>query len=194
MPDGYRNHARRTVGRHGPAVPFCATGNCPQELVAMKPILKASSVTVVAGIMLAGVALVPHAASAGDVVNSSFLGGVAIEGTDPVAYFTDGKPVKGSSDFEHEWMDATWRFVSAEHRDRFAADPEKYAPQYGGYCAWAVSQGYTAKIDPAAWKIVDDKLYLNYSPAVQSQWQSDIPGNIAKADANWPQIRADLDG
>jgi hypothetical protein len=91
-------------------------------------------------------------------------------------------------------MGATWRFASAEHRDRFAVDPERYAPQYGGYCAWAVSQGYTAKIDPAAWKIVDDKLYLNYSKDVQSQWSSDIPGNIAKADANWPGIKADLGG
>ena len=131
-------------------------------------------------------------AMAGGVVNSSLLGGVAIEGTDPVAYFEQGAPVAGSSDFEHEWMGATWRFASAENRDRFAADPEKYAPQYGGYCAWAVSQGYTAKIDPAAWKIVDDKLYLNYSKDVQTQWSADIPCNIPKADANWPQIKADL--
>jgi YHS domain-containing protein len=133
-------------------------------------------------------------AAADGVVNSSFLGGVAIEGTDPVAYFDQGRPVEGSSDFEHEWMGATWRFVSAENRDRFAADPEKYAPQYGGYCAWAVSQGYTAKIDPEAWSIVDDKLYLNYSKDVQKQWSADVPGNIAKGDANWPTIRADLEG
>ncbi|MCE3248337.1 MAG: hypothetical protein K0R41_2162 [Geminicoccaceae bacterium] len=131
-------------------------------------------------------------AAAGGVVNSSLLGGVAIEGTDPVAYFDEGEPVAGSSDFEHEWMGATWRFASAENRDRFAADPETYAPQYGGYCAWAVSQGYTAKIDPAAWRIVDGKLYLNYSKDVQTQWAGDIPGNIAKGDANWPQIKADL--
>jgi YHS domain-containing protein len=133
-------------------------------------------------------------AAAGGVVNSSLLGGVAIEGTDPVAYFEEGKPVAGSSDFEHEWMGATWRFASAANRDQFAADPEKYAPQYGGYCAWAVAQGSTAKIDPAAWKIVDGKLYLNYSKGVQAQWVGDIPGNIAKADANWPKIKADLGG
>jgi YHS domain-containing protein len=133
-------------------------------------------------------------AAAGGVVNSSFLGGVAIEGTDPVAYFRDGRPVEGSSDYEHEWMGATWRFVSAANRDAFAADPEKYAPQYGGYCAWAVSQGYTAKIDPEAWKIVDGRLYLNYSKDVQAQWSEDIPGNISKGDANWPKIRADLAG
>ena len=133
-------------------------------------------------------------AAAGGVVNSSFLGGVAIEGTDPVAYFSDGRPVEGSSNYEHEWMGATWRFVSAANRDAFAADPEKYAPQYGGYCAWAVSQGYTAKIDPEAWKIVDGRLYLNYSKDVQAQWSEDIPGNISKGDANWPKIRADLAG
>jgi YHS domain-containing protein len=133
-------------------------------------------------------------AAAGGVVNSSTLGGVAIEGTDPVAYFDEGEPVAGSSDFEHDWMGATWRFASAENRDRFAAEPQTYAPQYGGYCAWAVSQGYTAKIDPAAWKIVDGKLYLNYSKDVQTQWAGDVPGNIAKADANWPKIKADLGG
>jgi YHS domain-containing protein len=131
-------------------------------------------------------------AAAGGVINSSLLGGVAIEGTDPVAYFEEGRPVAGSSAFE--WMGATWRFATAENRDRFGADPEKYAPQYGGYCAWAVSQGYTAKIDPAAWRIVDGKLYLNYSKDVQTQWSGDIPGNIAKADVNWPQIRTDLGG
>jgi YHS domain-containing protein len=134
------------------------------------------------------------AAAAGGVVNSSFLGSVAIEGTDPVAYFTEGKPVAGSSEFEHDWMGATWRFASAKNRDLFAADPEKYAPQYGGYCAWAVSQGYTAKIDPEAWSIVDDKLYLNYSKDVQTQWSQDIPGNITKGDANWPKLRGDLAG
>ena len=83
---------------------------------------------------------------------------------------------------------------SAANRDRFAADPEKYAPQYGGYCAWAVAQGYTAKIDPEAWRIVDGKLYLNYSKDVQTQWSEDIPGNITKGDANWPKLRADLAG
>jgi YHS domain-containing protein len=150
--------------------------------------------TAAAFALLLGVALQAGPAGAGGVVNSSLLGGVAIEGTDPVAYFTEGKPVEGSSDFEHEWMGATWRFASAADRDRFAADPDKYAPQYGGYCAWAVSQGYTAKIDPAAWTIVDDKLYLNYSKDVQAQWSQDVPGNVAKADANWPKIKADLGG
>lgn len=115
--------------------------------------------------------------------------GLAIKGYDPVAYFTDGRPVEGDSDFEFEWRDATWRFASAAHRDLFAADPEKYAPQYGGYCAWAVSQNKKASIDPDAWRIVDGKLYLNYSLKVQRTWETDIPGFIQKADANWPELR-----
>lgn len=145
------------------------------------------------GLVLGLLGVVP-AASADEVVNSSFFGGVAIEGTDPVAYFTEERPVEGSSEFEHEWMGATWRFASAENRERFAADPERFAPQYGGYCAWAVSQGYTASIDPEAWRIVGGKLYLNYSKDVQRQWEQDIPGNIAKGDDNWPRVRADLEG
>lgn len=130
-------------------------------------------------------------ANAGEV-NASLFGSVAIEGYDPVAYFTDGKPVEGSDDFTVDHNGATWHFASAANRDAFAADPEAYAPQYGGYCAWAVSQGYTAPIDPAAWKIVDGKLYLNYSQGVQNRWASDIPGNIAKADGNWPGIKEKL--
>ena len=114
--------------------------------------------------------------------------GLAIRGTDPVAYFTQGKPVQGVAEFEYVWNHVTWRFASAENRDRFAANPEQYAPQYGGFCAWAVSQGYTASIDPQAWRIVDDKLYLNYNKGVQRRWERDIPGNIAKADANWPEV------
>ena len=113
--------------------------------------------------------------------------GIAIDGTDAVAYFTEGKPVTGSPEFAHDWMGATWHFSTAENRDLFAADPEAYAPQYGGYCAWAVSQGYTASTVPEAWRIVDGKLYLNYSKGVQAQWEQNIPGNIAKADTNWPK-------
>jgi YHS domain-containing protein len=111
--------------------------------------------------------------------------GLAIRGTDPVAYFTEGKPVPGKAEFTHKWGDATWQFASAQNRDLFAQSPEKYAPQYGGFCAWAVSQGYTAATDPNAWKIVNDKLYLNYNSAVQWGWEKDISGNVAKGDKNW---------
>lgn len=114
--------------------------------------------------------------------------GLAIRGTDPVAYFKLGKPVQGIAGFEYVWNGVTWRFANAENRDKFVANPEQYAPQYGGFCAWAVSQGYTASIDPQAWRIVDGKLYLNYNQRVQGRWERDIPGNIAKADANWPDV------
>jgi hypothetical protein len=115
--------------------------------------------------------------------------GIAIKGYDPVAYHKDGKPVKGSNKYELTWRDAKWRFASAEHRDLFRGNPENYAPRYGGYCAWAVSQGYTASVDPEnAWTIVAGKLYLNYSIEIKEKWQMDIPGNIKKADANWPGV------
>ena len=115
--------------------------------------------------------------------------GIAIKGYDPVAYHTDGKPVEGSNHYELKWKDAKWRFASAEHRDLFKANPEKYAPRYGGYCAWAISQGYTASVDPEnAWTIFEGKLYLNYNVEVKEKWAKDIPGNIKKADANWPGV------
>ena len=119
--------------------------------------------------------------------------GVAIDGTDPVSYFTEGKPVEGSRDITADWNGATWRFASAANRDMFLAEPEKFAPQYGGYCAWAVSQGYTASTEPEHWAIVDGKLYLNYSAGVQRDWQKDVPGFITNANANWPGIEAKLD-
>jgi YHS domain-containing protein len=114
--------------------------------------------------------------------------GIAIGGTDPVAYFRQGQPVAGSANYEHRWRSTTWRFSSAENRDLFASNPEQYAPQYGGYCAWAVSQGYTASTIPEAWKIVDGKLYLNYSTRVQRSWEGDTSGHIARADRNWPGV------
>jgi YHS domain-containing protein len=114
--------------------------------------------------------------------------GIAVRGTDVVAYFTDARPVPGRAEFSHAWRGATWRFASAANRDLFAADPERYAPAYGGHCAWAVAQGYTAPIDPRAWRIVDGRLFLNYSASVQRDWEKDIPGHIAKADTNWPRL------
>lgn len=114
--------------------------------------------------------------------------GKAIAGTDPVAYFSEGKPVEGDSDFTAEWQGATWYFASAANRDAFIAEPEKYAPQYGGYCAYAVSQGSTAKIDPEAWSIVGGKLYLNYSLGVRDRWDADQANYIAAADRNWPGV------
>jgi len=115
--------------------------------------------------------------------------GLAIDGHDPVAYFTEQKPVKGSPEFRVEFEGSTFQFASAVHRDTFAANPEKFVPQYGGYCAYGMAKGYKAKIDPAAFTVVGDKLYLNYSETVRSQWLTDIPGYIRKADANWPDVK-----
>lgn len=114
--------------------------------------------------------------------------GIAIDGTDPVAYFTQSKPVKGSPEITHSYMGATWHFSSMANRDTFAGAPARYAPQYGGYCAYAVSEGYTASTTPKAWKIVDGKLYLNYSKRIQRRWEKDIPARIANANANWPKV------
>ena len=98
------------------------------------------------------------------------------------------RPFEGKKDFEHEWMGAKWYFATATNRDLFKADPEKYAPRYGGYCAYAVAMGKTADIDPNAWKIVDGKLYLNYNQEIQAKWLEDVPGYIQKADMNWPGV------
>ncbi len=121
-------------------------------------------------------------------VYTGLVKGVAVGGYDPVAYFTDRKPVMGKGDILYAWNGVTWRFVSEKNRDAFAANPEKYAPQYGGYCAYAVAKGGTAKGDPQAWSIVGGKLYLNLSPSVQKLWEKDIPGYVKAADKNWPGV------
>ena len=114
--------------------------------------------------------------------------GVAIRGYDPVAYFDQGKPVEGSSDHSLAWQGVTWHFASAEHLQAFRANPETYAPEYGGFCAYAVAKGQLASVDPTAWKIVDGKLYLNYSHSIQDKWEEDVPGYIQSAEMNWPEL------
>lgn len=113
-------------------------------------------------------------------------GGIAIRGADPVAFFTEGGPVIGSADHALMWRGTTWHFASAENMEQFMADPEAYAPMYGGYCSYAMSKGYVATSVPEAWTIYEDKLYLNYSVNVRQIWSEDIPGNIAAANENWP--------
>lgn len=139
--------------------------------------------------MVATVTIAVRSASAAvDPINKNVFG-TALKGYDAVAYFKEGKPVKGKDDFRHEWMGAKWYFASAENRDEFAKNPEKYAPQFGGYCAWAVAHNYTASIDPEAWKIIDGKLYLNYSKDVQKKWEQDIPGFVKQGNENWPKLK-----
>lgn len=115
--------------------------------------------------------------------------GKAIRGYDPVAYFTDGKPVPGNPAISYTYEGAEWLFASEKNRDAFKAAPEKYAPQYGGYCAFGASRGYKAPTEADAWSIVDGKLYLNYNQKVRTEWNKDQPGYIKKADANWLQIK-----
>jgi len=126
-----------------------------------------------------------------DPVYTGFFSSLAVGGYDVVAYFTESKPVQGKSKFSFEYMNTEWRFASAENLVLFKAEPEKFAPQYGGYCAWAVSQGYTARGNPKNSRIEDGKLYLNYDNEVQATWEKYIPGFIGLADKNWPAILAE---
>ena len=114
--------------------------------------------------------------------------GLAIKGYDPVSYFTSGKPTPGLAQFSTTYKGATYRFVSAENRDRFLAATEKFVPQYGGYCAYAISLNKIADIDPDEWAIVNDKLYLNNGFLAQSLWFLDKSGNIVRGDQNWPLV------
>jgi len=126
-------------------------------------------------------------AGAADAIYTNWLGR-AIAGYDPVTYFTVGKAVEGNGDFTAEWMGANWQFASAANRDQFVANPVKFAPKFGGYCAYAAAQNSTAKIDPTAWAIVDGKLYLNYSYDIQKTWTAGRDAYIAAADKNWPGV------
>ncbi len=147
-------------------------------------------IAIVAG--LAIVALATQAARADGVVNVD-KSGVAIQGYDPVAYFTDGAPAQGSAAHTADWQGAVWHFASAVNRDAFVAAPEKFAPQYGGWCAYGATKGYAAETDPAnGWTVRDGKLYLNWDAAVKQEWSQDIPGNLQKSEANWPAIEAGL--
>lgn len=115
-------------------------------------------------------------------------GGLAIGGYDPVAYFTRGRATQGSAEITAEVDGATYRFASREHRTLFLADPERYLPAYGGWCAWAVGQGYLADIDPEAWVISDGRLFLNFSSGINRRFTRDLEGNIREADRRWPQV------
>jgi YHS domain-containing protein len=116
-------------------------------------------------------------------------GGKAIKGYDPVAFFTDSKPVMGTDSLSYSWNGATWLFSSRQNLQRFKADPEKYAPQYGGYCAYGTSQGHKAPTEIDTWTILNDKLYFNYNQKVKQMWVKDQPGYIQKADKQWPELK-----
>lgn len=113
---------------------------------------------------------------------------IALKGYDPVSYFTMGKPVMGQEKYKYEYMEALWLFSSQENMEMFKMNPEKYTPQYGGYCAWAMAKGNKADIDPNVWKIVDGRLYLNYNKSIGRKWAKDIKGFIKKADEKWKKL------
>lgn len=116
----------------------------------------------------------------------------AVGGFDPVAYFIDGKATEGDPRISLELDGAVYQFASSSNKSLFEADPEAYLPEYGGYCAWAVGQGYSADIDPEAWTIHDDRLFLNYNRSIRRKFQSDIENSIAGADSNWPTVKSNL--
>jgi YHS domain-containing protein len=137
----------------------------------------------VAGIALS---LLSHTSHAGEFNESS---GVAIKGYDPVAFFKESKPVRGKDDLRFDYKGSTFIFSNADNRAAFAADPEKYVPQYGGYCAFGTARGYKADIDPATFTVIDGRLYLNYNRQVQKDWAADTARFIREADARWPTVR-----
>ena len=143
--------------------------------------------TILAALFAALTPLSPAAAAPAPPVSMDEAG-LAIRGYDPVAYFTEGKPVAGKAEHQRVHNGATWRFASAESLAAFKAAPDRYAPQYGGYCAWAVSQNYIAPGDPHQWKIVNGKLYLNYNARAKELWEAEQDEAIVRGDANWPSV------
>ncbi len=141
-------------------------------------------------LLLVALVLAPFNAALADKddIYTGLFSNTALKGYDTVAYFTEGKPVKGDKRYATQWKGADWHFASQANLDRFVADPEAYAPQYGGYCAWAVSQGSTASADPTIWAIVDDKLYVNYNRKIGKRWEADTANFIELADGHWPSV------
>ena len=142
-------------------------------------------------VAMISLAISPPAFAQKDPVYTGVFSNLALQGYDPVTYFTKGEPIKGLSDFMTQHMGAQYRFLNETNLELFISEPEKYTPQYGGYCAWAVAQGNTAKGNARYWKIVEGKLYLNFNDKIQKRWEQDIDGFISKADVNWPDVLSD---
>jgi YHS domain-containing protein len=167
-----------------------ADSTAPKRRTIMSSLARTRHGLVLVGLLLAFVTPV----FAGPDVNTSggyTLAGapLALRGYDPVAYFQDGKPVLGSAKYSAVHAGAAYQFASEENLKLFKKTPERYAPQYGGFCAYGASLGKKFDGDPLAWKVVDGKLYLNLSPDIQAKWQEDVAGNVAKADKAWPSIK-----
>lgn len=139
-------------------------------------------------LMAAALLFASSALASSSPVYTGLLSNTGAGGYDVVSYFTSGEPKKGSTEYVAEYQGAKWRFTSAENLARFQADPDRYAPAYGGYCAWAIAQGDLAKGDPKHWTIKDGRLYLNYNESIHNRWLQDPEGFIEQADANWPAV------
>jgi YHS domain-containing protein len=153
------------------------------------PLIRRHALGALAAVALAGAALPALAIDRTGGTYNSLYAGLGAKGYDVVAYFTDGRPVKGKNEIEAVYGGVTWKFATAEHRDRFIADPAKYAPQFGGFCSWGVSQGKLFDVDPEhGWKVVDGKLYMNFNADIQKTWEQDPKAFISKANGNWPKL------
>lgn len=141
------------------------------------------------GFLMAAAAMSLFADSSNKKMVATGPGNVAIKGYDTVAYFTEGQPMKGKSEFAFSWNDAEWHFANATHRDLFMANPGRYAPQFGGFCAMGLSMGKKAGADPEAWTIVDGKLYLKFSKDARDRWRKDKAARINKAEDNWAKLQ-----
>ncbi len=139
-------------------------------------------------VLFAGIQSAHAVKNTGGEYNTLYAG-LGAKGYDVMSYFLDGKPEMGSDKYTAQHGGVTWQFASREHRDTFAANPSKYAPQYGGFCSWGTAQGKLFDVDPVnAWKIVDNKLYLNFNADIQKVWEKDQAGFLAKAEKNWPAL------
>jgi YHS domain-containing protein len=154
----------------------------------MEAVMNRRTVFAVLALLAAPQIAVESALAASPEIFVGLVPGTALGGYDAVAYHTQGKPVQGSTEFTTRWKGAEWRFASRDNMELFRADPQAYAPQFGGYCAYGVAGGYAVKGEPEVWKIVDGKLYLNYDARIQRRWEADIPGYIAEAGAKWPDV------
>jgi len=145
--------------------------------------------TIIKSALLSTAVIASSFSLAADIDANADANDLAIKGYDTVAYFTMNKPVMGSSRYSATYKNSIYHFTSAEHRDLFKTDSAKYAPQYGSFCAMGVAMGLKFDTDPTAWKIVDQKLYLNLSKDVQKAWLRDVPGNLQTAEQNWPTLK-----
>lgn len=137
---------------------------------------------------IAAIVLLCVSAFAGDLVNVSGASKAAVDGFDPVAFFTDSKPVNGSPFITAEYQGATYYFANEEHKKMFKEHPEKYAPQFGGYCAFGVAEGALFPVDINTWQVRDGKLYFNLNPEIVKKFNADFEGNVTKANQNWPGL------